>query len=267
MANIKRIVSTGFWQDDKVVNDFSPEDKYFMLYLLTNPHTTQLGIYSFNVKTAAFEMGYSNESVMVLLDRFETKYGIILRSKTTSEIAIKNYLRYSVIKGGKPVLDLLNSEVRSVKDKSLLRFIAESLSERDDLLDTVSSFVSEIKEKFSTLSLNENDNENDNDNDSTSPVRAPYEPRTEKSQSKKFVPPTVEQVRQYCQERKNGIDAEAFVDHYLSVGWKINKSPMKDWKAAVRTWERRNKNNESGGNGNGNTPNRKPEVASQYNWL
>lgn len=118
-----------------------------------------------------------------------------------------------------------------------------------------------------TASGQESENDNDNDNDSTRTVREPYENRTEKSQSKKFVPPTVEQVRQYCQERKNGIDAEAFVDHYLSVGWKINKSPMKDWKAAVRTWERRNKNNGTGGNGNGNTPNRKPEVASQYKWL
>lgn len=238
MSKVKRIVSTGFWQDDKVVNEFSPEDKYFMLYLLTNPHTTQLGIYSFNVKIAAFELGYSNEAVSVLLDRFENKYGIIVKSKTTSEIAIKNFLRYSVIKGGKPVLDLLNNEVKGVKDKELLKHIVQNLSQKDDLLDTINMFVGEIKEKFSNASLNEDDNDNDNDNDSTASVREPYDNRTVKT-PKRFVPPTVAEVRAYCLERKNSINPETFVDHYISVGWKVGKNPMKNWKAAVRLWERR----------------------------
>ena len=50
--------------------------------------------------------------------------------------------------------------------------------------------------------------------------------------------PTVEEVRAYCQERKNKVDPEQFVDFYASKGWMIGKNPMKDWKAAVRTWER-----------------------------
>ena len=59
------------------------------------------------------------------------------------------------------------------------------------------------------------------------------------SKSKRFVPPTVDEVKAYCIERNNGIDAEHFVDHYTTNGWKVGKNPMKDWKAAVRTWERR----------------------------
>ena len=54
----------------------------------------------------------------------------------------------------------------------------------------------------------------------------------------RFVPPTVEEVAAYCKERNNGVDAEAFVDFYSSKGWKVGNQPMKDWKAAVRTWER-----------------------------
>lgn len=54
------------------------------------------------------------------------------------------------------------------------------------------------------------------------------------------IPPTVEDVRNYCRERNNNIDAEQFVDFYESKGWKIGNSKMKDWRAAVRTWERRN---------------------------
>ena len=52
-------------------------------------------------------------------------------------------------------------------------------------------------------------------------------------------PPSVREVAAYCAERKNGIDAEAFVAFYESKGWLIGKNEMKDWKAAVRTWEKR----------------------------
>lgn len=55
---------------------------------------------------------------------------------------------------------------------------------------------------------------------------------------KRFVPPSVEEVRTYCQERKNNVDAQRFVDYYTANGWHVGKNPMKDWKAAFRTWER-----------------------------
>lgn len=54
-----------------------------------------------------------------------------------------------------------------------------------------------------------------------------------------FVPPTLEEVTAYCKERNNGIDPQAWMDFYSSKGWMIGKNKMKDWKAAVRTWERR----------------------------
>ena len=57
---------------------------------------------------------------------------------------------------------------------------------------------------------------------------------------KKFVKPTVEEVREYCLERKNNVNPEKFIDFYESKDWYIGKNKMKDWKAAVRTWERGN---------------------------
>lgn len=59
--------------------------------------------------------------------------------------------------------------------------------------------------------------------------------------AKRFIPPSVEEVEQYCLERSNNIDAQSFIDFYESKGWMIGKSKMKDWKAAVRTWERSRK--------------------------
>ena len=63
--------------------------------------------------------------------------------------------------------------------------------------------------------------------------------KKEKIQKKKsFTPPTLEQVEAYCLERKNKVDAQRFVDYYTANGWQVGKNKMKDWKAAVRTWER-----------------------------
>lgn len=59
--------------------------------------------------------------------------------------------------------------------------------------------------------------------------------------AKRFYPPTLDEVKQYCEERNNNIDPMAFIDFYSSKGWMIGKNRMKDWKAAVRTWERKRK--------------------------
>ena len=59
------------------------------------------------------------------------------------------------------------------------------------------------------------------------------------TRSKRFVPPTVDEVRDYCLERGNKVDPQRFVDYYSSNGWMVGKTKMKDWKAAVRTWEQR----------------------------
>ena len=61
------------------------------------------------------------------------------------------------------------------------------------------------------------------------------------SPRRRFVVPTLEEVRAYCRERGNAVDAEKWLDYYASNGWKVGKNPMVDWKAAVRTWERRDR--------------------------
>ena len=223
---IKRIVDTDFWTDDKVMVEFSPEDRLFMLYLLTNPHTTQLGVYKILPKQMAFELGYSSDTINVLLDRFETKYNIVRYSKATSEIAVRNYLKYSIVKGGKPVLDLLTKEANRVKDKSLLAYIEESASLSEN------STVKEFCDLF-----NENENDNDNDNEDSY-----HESSTNRTTNRpRFVPPTLEEVTAYVSERNSKVIPQAFIDFYESKGWMVGKNKMKDWKAACRNaegWDR-----------------------------
>lgn len=80
----------------------------------------------------------------------------------------------------------------------------------------------------------------------TEPVAEP--PRGEdsvaepKQKTTRFVKPTVEEVKEYCKERDNGINPQQFVDYYETRGWKTKSGPIKDWKAAVRTWESRRMN-------------------------
>lgn len=62
-----------------------------------------------------------------------------------------------------------------------------------------------------------------------------------RSKAKAFSPPSIDEVKRYCEERGNGINAQQFVDFYQSKGWLIGKNKMKDWKCAVRTWEIRDK--------------------------
>ncbi len=164
---VKRPIDTEFWTDRKVVEMFSPEDKLFFLYLLTNPHTTQLGIYEISPKQMAWEIGYSVEAVKVLLDRFEKKYRLIRFSPETSEVAVKNALRHNIVKGGKPVEDCIMKEISKVKDHSLLQYVYDSLIKADSLNQSVKKILPVIKE-------NANDNDNDNDNDNERIVHDSY---------------------------------------------------------------------------------------------
>ena len=88
----------------------------------------------------------------------------------------------------------------------------------------------------------ENENVNENENEKEKENESPSETKREKQakeKRKRFSAPSVDEVRDYCRERGNSIDAETFVDFYSSKGWKVGNSPMKDWQSAIRTWEKR----------------------------
>ena len=96
--------------------------------------------------------------------------------------------------------------------------------------------TSGYKKKKPNVNVNENVNENENENENENGngnvvIMSADKPR-------RFTPPTLAEVRAYCQERMNNVDASRFVDYYASNGWKVGKNPMKDWRAAVRTWEK-----------------------------
>lgn len=117
---IYRSIHITFWQDEFVLT-LTPEEKYFYLYLMTNSKTKQCGIYELPIKIAIMETGYNEETINKLFNKFE-KNKKIIRSKSTSEICIINWLKYNFSKSPK-VLKCIHLELDNVKDKSLLRHI------------------------------------------------------------------------------------------------------------------------------------------------
>ena len=95
-----RMVRTEFWKNPIVSEEMTPEDKYFYLYLLTNPNTTQIGIYRITKKQMAFDLGYSIESVHALMERFTRHHKLIRYNPETRELAIKNWGKDNLHKGG-----------------------------------------------------------------------------------------------------------------------------------------------------------------------
>lgn len=87
---------------------------------------------------------------------------------------------------------------------------------------------------------------------------------SDEPRSNKFIKPTVEEIAEYCRERNNGIDAQQFYDFYESKGWLIGKNKMKDWKAAVRTWERRNQDQNAKSNASSKSNYKKPTYKGDY---
>jgi len=107
----------------------------------------------------------------------------------------------------------------------------------------------ELKSNNAELKSNKNylksaeDKDKDKDKDKEKTLSYERVQKENPSELKKFSPPTVEEVTAYCAERGNGIDPERFIDFYAMKGWRIgkNKTLMVDWRAAVRTWEKRDK--------------------------
>lgn len=131
---IFRHIQTAFWKDPKIIEDMTPEDRLFFLYILTNPSTTQIGVYNITKKQMAFELGYSIEVINSLVNRFENQHNVIRYNEETREICIINWGKYNLNKGGKPIIDCVKKEVSQVKDKSLLKLIADK-TEKHEIKD------------------------------------------------------------------------------------------------------------------------------------
>ena len=129
-----RIVSTSFWDDSKVVDDFTPEDKYIYLYCMTNPHTNLCGCYEVSIKQIANETGYNEDTIKRLLMRMDREHNVIRYSSITKELLVLNWFRYNGSTSEKLNTPLL-SEIRGIKDDGFRSYLAGRYNERETVTE------------------------------------------------------------------------------------------------------------------------------------
>lgn len=176
--------------------------------------------------------------------------------------AICKYSLYGELPELSPISKALFTAIKPNIDKAAARYVAsvengkkggrpktqtkpsENLEKPSNNLDQTQTKPSENLNVYVDDNVNVDVNVNDN-----------VERKADKPQRLRFTPPTIAEVQAYCKERGNSVDAEQFIAFYDSKGWKIGSSKMKDWKAAVITWEKREKREQ-------NKPDKKPANSS-----
>lgn len=130
---IYRAVQMTFWTDAKVIDDFTPEDRYFYLYLMTNPHTNLAGCYELSMSTMATETGYTKEVIEKLIARMENTHDVIRYSTLSKEVLILNWSKYNWTSSPK-FRTPLEKEIELIKNTEFKRFLKDLFSG----IDTVS---------------------------------------------------------------------------------------------------------------------------------
>ena len=125
-----RTVSLSFWTDTKISDDFTPEDRYFYLYLFTNPHTNLSGCYEVSIKQMAYETGYNEATIKRLLDRFYGVHKVAIYSNNTKEVLLFNWHKYnwtSSEKYRKP----LKAAIDSIKEQVFKEYLLKIFNHED----------------------------------------------------------------------------------------------------------------------------------------
>jgi hypothetical protein len=242
IVSYKQIHET-FWTDPDV-KKYKPMVRYLFAYLITGPHAHYSGIYYLPLVYIENETGLSKKDIEAHLSFLQEK-GHVIYDHHREVVFVKSEMIYQSDnqRDGRVILN--EKHITGIKKhfttlhKSPL--IANWLETYAYLNIEYTAIDTPIGRGMDTDSV-------------PVPVPVPVpvlvEGYGEKGKDEKnIIPPKLEWVERYCTERKNGISPGVFIDHYTTNGWKVGKAatPMKDWQAAVRTWEEQRKNGGSNG--------------------
>lgn len=261
----QRYISTSFW-DDEWIRKLNPSERYIYLYLLTNPLTNIAGVYKTTMDRICFDTGYEPKVIETIFKRFSADRkaffhnGYIIipswpkyqkadqRSKIRAGIeAIIKELPFEIIEFLKKIgykYPINASKIPYAYDTNYSDSDSDSDSEFDSEFDLLCA-------KPDDPDIQQKGDEANHHEDITTTTTTTVESKkiiqgeppiiqSEKHNGKShlFHPPSLEEVTEYCNSRENGINPEQFIDYYESKGWIVGRTKMKDWRAAVRTWER-----------------------------
>lgn len=217
-----RKVDTRIWNDEKF-RVMSDNGKLVFFFLMTHPHMTALGAMRASVPGLAAEIGHPEKGFREAFGEALSK-GMAKHDPEASFLWLPKFLKYNrpespnVVKAWGDALDLLPECALKVQLIQHTKAFAEALPE---------AFAKALPEAFAkSMPYQEQEQEQDK-----------REEKIPTPAARRFAPPTLEEVIAYCAERKNSVSPTKWHAHYTANGWKVGKNPMKDWRAAVRTWE------------------------------
>ncbi len=231
-----RNVSVSFWTDSKIDDDFTPEDKYFYLYLLTNPHASICGCYEISMKQMERETGCTTETVMRLLNRMENIHRVLRYSPDTKEILLLNWFKYNWTRSEK-LKKAVQAVLPFVKNEEFRRFLYKKAEEKfGEKPDGNKRNSARIKKQTQDEDKDtDTDADKDEDKDKDKDVSIPYQYGIDTVSVPSF-PPTREEIASYIREKQYSFTADRFFNWYQAKGWKIHGDIITDWKAAADNW-------------------------------
>lgn len=217
---IYRNISLSFWEDIKIVDDFTPEDRYFYLYLLTNSHTNLLGCYQISFKQMVNETGYNKDTIEKLINRMLENHKVIYYDNDTNEILIKNWYKYNWTKSEKLLksVEKLIQFIKSEKLKNEMEKILKKYRVSIGYIYTMDTSVS--------VSVSDTDYKNILNNNNLIELfnnYLEYRKSIKLSNNKIVIKELLEFLKEYNDEEKEKIIKEA-----IKKGWKEFYPPKKE---------------------------------------
>ena len=213
-----RTVHISFWTDPKVDDDFTPEDKYFYLYLLTNPHTNICGCYEISMKQMVRETGYNEDTVKRLLNRMEYTHNVIQYDASTKEVFIPRWGKYNWF-NSKDTMAGVAKVVSCIKSERFRKAIIQG------------PLMGVYTPSQGGGGTSDTDTDNDTVTDTVSVKRKH---------------PTLEDIQAYVTEKGLDVDAKVFYEYFTTPNekgetWKDSRgNPVRNWKQKLITWSNKN---------------------------
>jgi hypothetical protein len=132
----KRLIDTELWNNDEIIENFTAEDKYFWLYLLTSPHNNICGVFKNSPTLIARDMGLHKDTIVNLLYRFEKVHNLIFADKETNEILILNWYKWNWTKSPK-ILTMVEKEITTLKSIKIIELLEDRIGLVFEDKDTV----------------------------------------------------------------------------------------------------------------------------------
>ena len=231
---IYRTLYTKFWEDDKVLDEMSMEEKLLYIYLLTNPRVKQCGCYAISFHQIFLQTNISKENAKKIIERFEKELNLVKYSKNTKEILLLNFYKYNwtpshLIKA------CIEKELNEVKEPVFIEYIKKMIEYKYPI-DRVSIPLGEKEKEKEKEKENKNKKENINNinNSERENINTPT------------ASPTLDDIFSYSVSK--GFDdkkyCEKFYNHYESIGW-VNGTgrEIKNWKLVFNNWLEKDKKN------------------------